>query len=50
MIRWGSKVFVLQAVVLLLGVVLVAVGISHGELTEIWQKAIIVCLECIGIG
>ena len=32
------------------GAALMAAGIINGELTEIMHKAIIICLECIGIG
>ena len=34
----------------LLGVVLMGFGIYRGEMTIVWQKAINICLECIGIG
>jgi hypothetical protein len=37
-------------VLLVSGVALMAVGIMRGELTEILNKAVVVCLECIGIG
>jgi len=32
------------------GVVLMVYGIRRGELQMIMQKAVVVCLECIGIG
>lgn len=35
---------------LLTGVVFLAVGIWRGEAFEVLQKAIQICLECIGIG
>lgn len=34
----------------LAGVVLLAVGALQGQLAVIWQKAVMICLECIGIG
>jgi len=35
---------------LLAGLTLMIVGVMRGELQEVFRKAIIVCLECIGIG
>jgi len=45
-----QKRFLSPVIILALGVVLAALGIWRGELDVILQKAIIVCLECIGIG
>lgn len=33
-----------------LGILFLAVGISRGEVLVVLQKAMNVCLECIGIG
>lgn len=35
---------------LFLAVVFIIVGITNGEMEEILQKAIHICLECIGVG
>ena len=35
---------------ILLSVCLIIVGIELGQPNTVWQKAIIVCLECCGIG
>ena len=32
------------------GAVLFCIGAARGELTVIWQKAVMICMECIGIG
>jgi len=40
----------IRLAILLIGLTLCIMGIMRGELTEIMHKAIIICLECIGIG
>ncbi len=37
-------------VVLVLAVVLIALGLWQGEAGEVLQKAVHICLECIGVG
>lgn len=34
----------------LAGAVFLGIGIFQGQLAVIWQKAAMICLECIGIG
>lgn len=34
----------------LAGMIFLAVGAFGGQFTVIWRKAVMVCLECIGIG
>lgn len=34
----------------LAGVVFLAAGAVQGQFFVIWQKAVMICLECIGIG
>lgn len=34
----------------LAGVILLAIGAAQGQLAVIWQKAVMICMECIGIG
>lgn len=34
----------------LTGVVFLVIGAVQGQLSVIWQKAVMICLECIGIG
>jgi hypothetical protein len=33
-----------------LGVVFLVIGIVSGQCAEIFRKAVMICLECIGIG
>ena len=35
---------------LLAGILSIAVGCARGEFRLIWQKAVMICMECIGIG
>lgn len=37
-------------IVLIIGVVFMAMGVFRGETKVVLKKAIIICLECIGIG
>lgn len=34
----------------LLGVLFTGLGIVQGQFAVIWQKAVMICMECIGIG
>lgn len=33
-----------------IGVLFLGIGIYDNQLTEIYRKAVLICLECIGIG
>lgn len=41
---------ILAIAVMLVGIALIAYGISRGQVTSVLNKAIRVCMECIGIG
>lgn len=30
--------------------VLIIAGVFSGDVREVWQKAVMICMECIGIG
>lgn len=32
------------------GIIFLVAGVFEGQFTVIWRKAVMVCLECIGIG
>lgn len=34
----------------LAGALLLGIGAFQGQLAVIWQKAVMICLECIGLG
>ena len=40
----------LQAVILVIGIIMMTIGLLRGEALEILRKATIVCMECIGLG
>ena len=50
MIRHINKHSLLQFSILLLGIAMIIIGLLRGESLELLRKAIVVCLECIGIG
>ena len=33
-----------------LGVLFLGIGAAQGQFAVIWKKAVMICLECIGIG
>lgn len=35
---------------LLAGTVFLGIGAGQGQLREIWEKAVMICMECIGLG
>lgn len=39
-----------QLFVLIVGVAALSIGILRNEMAEVLQKAIFVCLECVGLG
>jgi len=40
----------LYMILLPLGIILIIAGIMQGDYHDAWAKAIMICLECIGIG
>ena len=46
----AGRIEALQGAILAAGIGMLAFGIARGELLVIFQKAALICLECIGIG
>ena len=44
-----AKKLIIPSAIFAAGLALAILGIMRGELREIMQKAVVVCLECIGI-
>lgn len=42
--KYGNKI------IFLIGILLIISGVSRGEVAIVLEKAIRICLECIGIG
>ena len=40
----------IQILLLAIGILAVLLGVFRGELLDIFRKAVLLCLECIGIG
>jgi len=45
-----KKKRMITAVLFFAGVAMLLLGILRGEWRTVWEKAINICLECIGIG
>lgn len=45
-----NKRRIIGIVILAAGIALIAAGVFRGELDVILRKAMIVCMECIGLG
>ena len=45
-----SKRFLLPCLLMACGVLLIVLGVFRGEAEAVYQKAVHICLECIGIG
>jgi len=39
-----------QVILIILSVSAIIAGVYRGELTDIFRKATLICLECIGVG
>ena len=46
----GRMRLLLQGGIMLLAAISMAYGVSRGEATIVLQKAVRVCMECIGLG
>ena len=41
---------VVSLTLLIVGVIFLLIGYYRGEADMVWQKSVLICLECIGIG
>ncbi|MBQ7956086.1 MAG: hypothetical protein IJ282_10090 [Lachnospiraceae bacterium] len=50
--KWSSRIkrIPLWTVGAGIGVLFLIVGFAEGQFTDIYRKAVMICLECIGIG
>lgn len=46
----ARKCFPFWIIGMAIGVLFLAIGIYEKQLSEIYRKAVMICLECIGIG
>jgi membrane protein CcdC involved in cytochrome C biogenesis len=44
------KILLLQIILFSLGAAMIVLGLFRQEASEVLKKAVIVCMECIGIG
>lgn len=45
-----QKIWLLRALLFVAAVAMIIVGVANGETRTVLQKAVNICLECIGIG
>ena len=45
-----SKLTIARVLLLLLAAIMIAYGVSRGEMGIVLKKAVNICLECIGLG
>ena len=45
-----SKSTIVALAVLAVAVVFILVGVLDGQAVKVWQKAALICYECIGLG
>lgn len=45
-----NKTLLISVFALAAGVIMLAAGVLRGEARAVMEKAVVICLECIGIG
>ena len=46
----SKKVWLLRGIIFVAAVAMIIIGVANGEARTVLQKAVNICLECIGIG
>ena len=46
----GRKLFWTRIIFLVLGAAFITIGVARGDCSDVMNKAIHICYECIGIG
>lgn len=47
---WGNKMRFSWVFGVLTGILFLGLGILQGQFAVMWKKAVMICMECIGIG
>lgn len=50
MLKYGTKINVIRILAIICAAAAVAAGIASGEASAVYQKAVRICMECIGLG
>lgn len=45
-----KRIWTIRLAALFLGAAFIALGIYRGEVTAVLRKAVVICMECIGLG
>lgn len=41
---------IIPVILILTGAVLITIGVKNGDASDVMKKAVMICLECVGIG
>lgn len=46
----NKKLLIIRLLIIFICIGMIVAGVINGEITVVYRKAVIICLECIGIG